>query len=348
MLLKDHWYVAAPSSQLKPNEPQAVQFGDLDLVVYRDGAGTAHALLDRCCHRGVKLSCGRITDGNIACGYHGWQYDGNGKLLHVPALSQEAETPNHSVPSYVTAEADHYVWVWIPGESEVPAYKPGMPVLADIGGMWMQKTAVWDCNIMDAAENQLDFAHTPFSHPGIYPGHKTDAGIMPPLRSLTGECRIQDSGVVAFAPPTKMASDPIPTWRELGTWARFELPFRNYVFLTREATLAIYNWVPLKGNKCRLEFMFAYIDKSDKTWIEPCNGEKSVRYFEEEIDLLNQDKRLLESGKQWVEQGRSDYEVSVETDFPQLQGRRLYKAAASGNFNAEALEGKRRVFTTRA
>ncbi|MGH8565884.1 MAG: Rieske 2Fe-2S domain-containing protein [Gammaproteobacteria bacterium] len=32
-------------------------------------------LIDRCCHRGARLSLGTVTDGHLACGYHGWRYD---------------------------------------------------------------------------------------------------------------------------------------------------------------------------------------------------------------------------------------------------------------------------------
>ena len=48
---------------------------------------------------------------------------------------------------------------------------------------------------MDAVENQLDVAHTPFSHPGIYPGHGTEDGVMPPLRQIDVECRMVNGGV---------------------------------------------------------------------------------------------------------------------------------------------------------
>src|SRR2546423_12018207 len=99
MLLRNHWYVACPSSQLAASMPKAVQVGDLDLVLFRDALGAANALLDRCCHRGVKLSLGRITGGHIACGYHSWLYYGARKLLHVPSLTTGDGLPSLMSPA---------------------------------------------------------------------------------------------------------------------------------------------------------------------------------------------------------------------------------------------------------
>ncbi len=345
MLLKDHWYIACPSSQLHAGEPKAVQIGEHDLVVFRDGAGSAHVLLDRCCHRGVKLSCGRITDGNLACGYHGWQYDGEGVLVLVPSLAGDAKTPNHVVPAYQTMESEDYVWVWMAGESAEPTYQPGM-LTDEEPGVWIQQTAIWDANIMDAVENQMDGAHTPFSHPGTYPTHHTEVGTMPPLKEHEAECRVTAEGVEFFAPATESADQPVPASSDLAYWAAYELPYRNYVFITTEDVKAIYNWIPLADGKCRLEFM-TKIGQLPADHAGPTN--RIVEFVEEELEILRQDRVLLESARVWVDRGRREYEKSVPTDFPQLQSRRLHKAALSGEQADFAKQDqKRHLFSYRA
>ena len=118
MIIEDHWYVACPSSRLGADAPSAVQIGDNHLVVYRSRDGEPRALLDCCPHRGVRLSRGRLTHGRIACGYHGWEYDDAGKLAHVPSLRENESLPSCEVPSFPAVESDHYVWVWIAGESQ--------------------------------------------------------------------------------------------------------------------------------------------------------------------------------------------------------------------------------------
>ena len=341
MLLRNHWYVACPSSQLAASMPKAVQVGDLDLVLFRDALGAANALLDRCCHRGVKLSLGRITGGHIACGYHGWQYDGAGNLVHVPSLTAGEELPSCSTPTFPVAEKDFYVWVWIAGESKAPTHQPAV---VGIGNRhWIQQTGHWKANIMDAVENQLDVAHTAFSHPGIYPGHGTEDGIVPPLRQVEAECGIVNGGVELHLPPASSAAEKPRPWHELSIWARFELPYRNYVFLVREKTLAVYNWVPLADGTCRLEFMATRYDPD----IEAAYTAPSATFQDTELKLLSQDRILLESAKPWIDRGRREFERSVPQDFPQLLARRLHRAAVQGRF-AELEFDQRRVFAAMA
>jgi nitrite reductase/ring-hydroxylating ferredoxin subunit len=333
MLLRDHWYVACPESKLPANQPKAVQIGDLELVVYRDSKGQPHALLDRCCHRGVRLSLGRITEDRIACGYHGWQYDPDGAIAHVPSLGKGEAPPKRCVPSFQAAARDHYVWVWIAGEHELPTYEPGMPVLRDVGGSWFQKTQIWNVALSDAIENQLDFAHTAFAHPGTYPGHEIERGCVPALSEIQVECRLENGGVEAFLPTTPANDAAVPHWRELTGWLRFELPTRNYVFLTAQRAVGIYNWVPLSEHQCRLEFL----GTGDAAIMEPADGvNRRVTYYEPDFELLDQDKALLESANRWIQAGRQTFEVSVAGDYPQLLTRKICRAAVAGRAVASA------------
>jgi phenylpropionate dioxygenase-like ring-hydroxylating dioxygenase large terminal subunit len=95
LMLRDYWYPACASSRLAA-QPVASRVLDQEIVLFRDEAGAAHALLDRCCHRGVKLSLGKSTRGCVACPYHGWEYDGAGTCVHVPSLAEGREIPKAS------------------------------------------------------------------------------------------------------------------------------------------------------------------------------------------------------------------------------------------------------------
>jgi len=202
-LLKDHWYVGCPSSQLTTSAPRAAQIGEFNLVLFRDAASRPRALLDRCSHRGVRLSLGRVTEGRIACGYHGWEFDADGELRHVPSLTAGDKVPVCSVPAFPVVERDFYVWVWIAGQSPAPTYEPQLIGIGERN--WIQETAIWDVNVIDAVENALDVAHTPFLHPGIYPGHRSEEGIIPPLHQFTVECCVVDGGVELHIPPGRRA-----------------------------------------------------------------------------------------------------------------------------------------------
>ena len=77
-MLCNFWYIACAASRLG-STPLATRVLDQELVLFRDDAGKPHALLNRCCHRGVQLSLGKVVNGAIACRYHGWRYDGSGR-----------------------------------------------------------------------------------------------------------------------------------------------------------------------------------------------------------------------------------------------------------------------------
>jgi phenylpropionate dioxygenase-like ring-hydroxylating dioxygenase large terminal subunit len=55
-----------------------------NLVAWRDRDGTPNVVHDRCPHRSIKLSVGRIFDGQLQCILHGLRFDGEGHCVMVP------------------------------------------------------------------------------------------------------------------------------------------------------------------------------------------------------------------------------------------------------------------------
>ena len=78
----DAWFIACTSAELR-SEPRAVTIQSKPLVLFRARGGAPTALLDRCPHRNVPLSMGRVRSGEIACAYHGWRFDGAGQCVAV-------------------------------------------------------------------------------------------------------------------------------------------------------------------------------------------------------------------------------------------------------------------------
>src|SRR5438552_866389 len=90
--LSGYWYVATPAGELGRRPVRRVVEGET-LVLFRDGSGKAHALTDRCAHRGMALSRGRVVGDCVECSYHGWRYDGAGRVCAVPALCDGEALP---------------------------------------------------------------------------------------------------------------------------------------------------------------------------------------------------------------------------------------------------------------
>jgi phenylpropionate dioxygenase-like ring-hydroxylating dioxygenase large terminal subunit len=86
------------------------------ILLTRDVSGTAHAFLNICRHRAAKLApegCGSKT-GRFICPYHGWSYDLDGALRHIP--DQDNSFPG-SVPARLglvplpVEERHGFLWV---------------------------------------------------------------------------------------------------------------------------------------------------------------------------------------------------------------------------------------------
>ncbi len=319
VIIVDHWYVACPSEELSSSTPVAFQVGDEHLVAFRDLSGQPRVLTDRCCHRGVPLSLGQVVDGNIRCGYHGWVFDGDGQVVEIPA-HQTSGGSKFDVPNHHATEADHYIWVWMPGTSADPTYEPGIRGLTDEA--WFQYSAIWHADIIAAVENQLDAAHTPFAHAGTYPGRPTEGGAVPKLRRAMFRCIEDGVSVVVWVP--RDDQDSPPTFDgETDYGALFELPYRNYVFLPDEETRAIYNWVPLSEGSCRLELLIRMRSLEPGSDAPLGKQSRSVTQLREEILILAQDRVLLEGAQARVDGSKTQQSRSVASDTPQLMARKI-------------------------
>lgn len=113
----NHWYVVARSSELT-TKPVSITLWKQDIVLYRDPQGTIHALADRCPHRQVKLSYGKVVGNQLECAYHGWQFSPQGRCSHVPYLNQKQQLPNCKLRCYPVREQDGFIWLF-PGDSTI-------------------------------------------------------------------------------------------------------------------------------------------------------------------------------------------------------------------------------------
>ena len=112
------WWPVASSAELG-QDPFAVSLGDTRIALFRDADGVAKALLDRCPHRRMPLSLGRIVDGGLLqCGYHGWSFDGGGSCALIPNF-KPGERPSGRivVDAYTVVEAGGLVLVHSRGRS---------------------------------------------------------------------------------------------------------------------------------------------------------------------------------------------------------------------------------------
>ena len=161
---REHWYIAARSRDLG-NRPRAVTLLGEHLVLFRTAEGRPAALADRCAHRNLALSRGRVVEGTLECAYHGWRYGGNGACTLIPSLPEVPE--RLGVPSYATAEADGFVWAFM-GRS-APARPPRpFPHLGERGWTTFVMQNRFEAGALACLENFLDCPHTAYVHQGWF------------------------------------------------------------------------------------------------------------------------------------------------------------------------------------
>lgn len=116
-----HWYAVARADEVQ-GQPQRVVVWHQAIVLFRNRAGQVQALEDRCPHRQVQLSHGKVVGDHLECAYHGWQFDGAGRCVEVPYLAENQKLPNCHLRSYPVREQDGFIWVF-PGDPAQAALK---------------------------------------------------------------------------------------------------------------------------------------------------------------------------------------------------------------------------------
>jgi phenylpropionate dioxygenase-like ring-hydroxylating dioxygenase large terminal subunit len=87
--LRNSWYVAAWDREVT-RAPLARVFLDQPVVLYRKEDGTPVALEDRCCHRQLPLSMGKVEGDELRCGYHGLKFDSAGRCVEIPGQASSS------------------------------------------------------------------------------------------------------------------------------------------------------------------------------------------------------------------------------------------------------------------
>jgi len=216
----DAWYAACRADDLRDG-PIARTVFDQPIVLFRDGAGRASALLDRCAHRNAPLSLGAMdANGNLACPYHGWRFDGTGACREVPGLLERDTAAGRSVPAFATCEQDGFVWLWARADAEAAGSPMRIPRIDDPAYLVVIREYDVECTMHAALENALDVPHTAFVHRGDFRG-KEPREIEAVRRRIPGGIEVEYKGEPPLSGPTH-DPDGKPILSE--HWDRFFLP----------------------------------------------------------------------------------------------------------------------------
>ena len=157
----DYWYPLEYADRIKPGEVVGTAFWGKPVAVWRDVDGEFHAIEDRCAHRQIKLSEGKVKGCRITCPYHGWTYDHLGRLVDVPHELFGHKSPKISVPTYPVRVRYGLVW-FFPGDPAKASRVP-MPEVPELEGpdRWacVPFDYTWKAHHSMIMDNVCDFTH---------------------------------------------------------------------------------------------------------------------------------------------------------------------------------------------
>ena len=181
-VLKRFWYPVLPLDQLG-KDPVPFQLLGEEIVIWRDLHGQAAAVADCCCHRSAKLSLGKVNRGLLACPYHGWEFDRNGRCQKIPQLPDRPISVRSCVRSHQVAERYGYAWVCLAEEPLTPL--PDVPEAVDETFRLIPEFyETWRVAGLRVMENEFDTAHPAFVHTGTFGSDET---LLPERLEIT-EC----------------------------------------------------------------------------------------------------------------------------------------------------------------
>lgn len=167
---RDQWYVGAFSREVVEGAPFGRTLLDEPVVFYRDKQGQVVALFDRCPHRGMPLSMGRVLpSGRLQCIYHGFEFEADGRCAFMP--TQEDVPSMVAVRQYPTVEKWQWIWIWMgdPAKAD-PSLIPDHHYLGLGNPEWFAADSVHlpvAANYLLPLENLSDATHISYLHHGL-------------------------------------------------------------------------------------------------------------------------------------------------------------------------------------
>ncbi len=170
----------------------AVRLHGTDIVLFRTTSGQIGALEDRCPHRRMKLSLGRVVDDRLQCLYHGWTFDccGAGQSPGTPKL--------HATARRFKALELHGL-IWVKSADSRPEF-PHFPTPADgyfhVCNLHHEVKAPLEVTV----DNFCEIEHTPTTH--AFFGYALDTMHEVQVRFETTAKSVR---VINHGPPKRMA-----------------------------------------------------------------------------------------------------------------------------------------------
>jgi choline monooxygenase len=244
-------------------EPETFFTTDLagePIVVVRDKQGTLRAFSNVCRHRAGPIAQGSGCKNVLRCGYHGWTYTRDGRLIGTPDV-EGVEFFDRSTMGMVPLRLEtweQFIFVNFdlnaaPLEKflgEIPRQARGF----QFEGLQLaeRRDYVIDCNWKVYVDNYLEGYHIPIAHPGLmreidYSQYRTEtfryySQQFAPIRAMKEE----DQAARAYAPGAGSRNEALYFWVFPNLMLNIypdNISTNLIVPISHEKTLTIFEWL---------------------------------------------------------------------------------------------------------
>jgi len=163
-MIKNQWFLACFEDELKKNSFLKRKISGEEILVFKNEKGEVAALEDRCCHRNVHLSKGQVKGNNLLCCYLGWEFNNEGKCVHIPMLENPSNIPSSAcIKSYPLQKKYKAYWVYV-GEANKMS-EANIPELDELDNYpFVYYAHTLKANIKLVAESLFDAQHINHVH----------------------------------------------------------------------------------------------------------------------------------------------------------------------------------------
>jgi choline monooxygenase len=260
------------------------------VVVVRDKQGTLRAFSNVCRHRAGPIAQGSGCKNVLRCGYHGWTYTLDGRLIGTPDI-EGVEFFDRSTMGMFPLRLETWeqlIFVnFDPNAEPLSVYLGKIPEQArgfKFQGLQSveRRDYIIDCNWKVYVDNYLEGYHIPIAHPGLmreidYSQYHTDtyryySQQFAPIRAMKPE-----DGVERFYPPGTGLQEALYFWifpNLMLNIYRDNLSTNLIVPLSHDKTLTIFEWFFHGANsekvRERIQRAVAFSDEVQQEDIELC------------------------------------------------------------------------------
>lgn len=152
------WFAVATSNEVRPGQVRKVKYFGEELVLYRTESGEARLTGAYCPHMGAHLGDGRVQGENLRCGFHGFEFGGDGRCVRTAygkAVPRKAK-----LSTWRVMERNGYIFAWHHPGGTAPEWDiPTLPGPKEGWSTFSTRVTAVRSHPQETSENSVDIGH---------------------------------------------------------------------------------------------------------------------------------------------------------------------------------------------